>query len=336
VAEGRFLKFFVVMLSGLVGLALAAPGLTFTAGASVDYDDNIFQYSARDESIFKYREQPNRFPFRSLDDAKVDISARMTWRPRLLRQHTTQLALAAVAHEYLSNPAKSYLSGLAKARQYLARSFHAEVSYLLIPRYLIRYYHDPRQFTSYRPCTFTEHLVSISAGWKPQTWLELMPSVRYEIDRYQAPFEFYNTTAWRGGADLAFTPLKALGLSATYEFKAARTGRVTSPDVSYDQHSAGISLKPHLGPVVLELGYDYERRGYTASAAVDTTHAGRVDATQAIRAGVTVALSRAISVTGDFRHEVRSSSSPYRAEIDEIKDYSENVVNLGIKVGGNR
>jgi hypothetical protein len=336
VAEGRFLKSFVVMLSGLAGLALAAPGLTFTAGASVSYDDNIFQYSPRDESIFRYREQPNRFPFRSLDDAVVDISARMNWRPRLLRRHTTQLVLAAAAREYLSNPAKSYLSGLVKARQYLSRPFHAEASYLLLPRYLIRYYHDPRQFTSYKPCTFTEHLVSISTGWKPRTWLEFAPAVHYEIDRYQAPFEFYNTTAWRGGADLAFLPFKAFGLSAAYEFKAARTGRVASPDVSYDQHSAGISLKPHLGSVGLELGYDYERRGYSASAAVDTTHAGRVDATQAIRAGVTVALSRAISVTGDFRHEVRGTSSPYRAEIDEIKDYSENVVDLGIKVGGNR
>lgn len=324
----------MVIVLALVGKTLAAPGLTFTAGASADYDDNIFQYSARDESIFTYRGQPNRFPFRSLDDAVVDVTGRLTWRTSLVAGHTSLLGVSAAGHQYVSNPVKSYLSGSVRARQYLNPSLHFEASCLFIPRYLIRYYHDPRQFTSYVPCTFAEHLAVLDAGWMPLKWLELAPAVRYEIDRYQAPFEFYNSTAWRAGIGLRCAPFRVVGLGAAYEFKASRSRADSGPDVSYDQHDAAISVKPKLGNVELAVGCDYTWRGYTAAALVDTTHAGRVDATRAVFAGVTLALTQAISIVGNYRFERRSSVSPYRADIDEVKDYTQNVVGLGIRVGG--
>jgi len=324
----------IVAVLALVGVILAAPGLTFNAGASVEYDDNIFRYSDRDESIFTYRVQPDRFPFRSLDDAAVSVNGRLTWRTSLIAGHTTHLGVSAAGHEYVSNPVKSWLSGSVRARQYLSRNLHFEASYLLIPRYLVRYYHDPRQFTSYVPCTFAEHLIGLEAGWVPTRWLELTPKVRYEIDRYQAPFEFYNATAWRGGIDVSCAQFRAVGLEAAYEFKASRSRPDTSPDVSYDQHDAVVSVRPKLGKLELEVGYGHTWRGYTASSLVDTTHAGRVDVTQSVFAGATVALTHAVSVVGSYRFERRSSFSPYRADIDDVKDYAQNVIGLGIRVGG--
>ena len=156
-------------------------------------------------------------------------------------------------------------------------------------------------------------------GWVPARWLELAPAIRHEIDRYQAPFEFYNSTAWRGGIDLRYAPFRAVSLGAAYEFKASRSRAGTNPDVSYNQHDAAISMKPRLGKAELEVGCGHTWRGYTAAASVDTTHAGRVDATQAVFAGVTLALTQTISVVGNYRYERRSSVSPYRAEIDEVR-----------------
>jgi hypothetical protein len=323
-----------IVALALAGAAFAAPGLTFFGGASADYDGNVFQYSARDESLFVHRAQPSRFPFRSLDDVVIGVNGRLTWRTSLIAGHTSQFGVSAVGRQYVSNPVKSYLSGSVRARQYLSRNLHFEANYLLIPRYLIRYYRDPAQSAGYAPCALAEHLVGLEAGWWPLRWLELAPTVRYEIDRYQAPFEFYNSTAWRAGVDLRIAPLRAVGLNAAYEFKASRTRPAASPDISYDQHDAALSVKPRLGKAEFEVGGNCTWRGYTATAAVDSTHAGRVDVTRAAGAGVTLALSRAISVVGSYRFERRNSTAPYRADIDEVKDYAQSVIALGIRAGG--
>ena len=320
----------------LVASGQAASLLSFDLGGGVAYDDNVFQCSPRDESVFTYHQNPTKFPFRSLDDAVIDVTGKLTLRSGIIPRHTTHFGLAATLHQYVSNPAKSYVTGDIRVRQYLAKSFYVEAGYVLYPRYLIRYFHDPRQFTSYKPCTFTEHLVSAQVSWRPLKKLELKPFARYESDRYQAPFEYYDMKAWREGCEFDITPVRRLELAAAYEHKGVRTGRTAMPEISYNQHNAGVSVKPKFGRVTLELGYDHTWRGYTATPAVDTTHAGRIDAIQSVVAGAVIALSKAVAVTIDFRHDARTSSSPYRADIDDVKDYVENVAGIGIRFGGNR
>jgi hypothetical protein len=332
----HFLRLFCVSCVLAAASAQAASRLSFDLGGGVGYDDNVFQYSPRDESVFSYHENPAKFPFRSLDDAVIDVTGKLTLRSGIIPRHTTHFALGASLHQYISNPVKSYVTADADVRQYLARSLFVEAGYVLYPRYLIRYFHDPQQSASYKPCTFTEHLVNAQVSWLPLKKLVLKPFARYEVDRYQAPFEYYDTKAWRGGCEVDVTPVRRLELVAAYEYKGARTGRTLLPDISYDQHDAGVTVKPRLGRVTLELGYDYAWRGYTASPAIDTTHAGRIDAIQSVVAGASIALSRAVAVTVDFRHDARTTSSPYRADIDDVKDYLENAVGIGIRAGGNK
>jgi hypothetical protein len=316
--------------------AHAASRLSFDLGGAVGYDDNVFQYSPQDESVFTYHENPSKFPFRSLDDAVVEIRGKTTLRTSVIPRHTTHFALGASLHQYISNPVKSYVTADAEVRQYFARSLFVEAGYVLYPRYLIRYFHDPRQFTSYKSCTFTEHLVTAQVNWSPLRELELKPFARYEIDRYQAPFEYYDTKAWREGCEARVLPLRRLELAIAYEHRAAHTGRTVMPDISYNQHDAGVSVKPRLGRVTLELGYDYAWRGYTATPAIDSTHAGRIDAIQSVNAGASIALTRTVAVTVDFRHDARTSSSKYRADIDDVKNYQENVAGIGIRFGGSK
>jgi hypothetical protein len=331
-----FLRLFCVGCVLAAASAHATSRLAFDLGGAVGYDDNVFQYSPRDESVFIYHQNPTKFPFRSLDDAVIDVTGKLTLRSGIIPRHTTHFGLAATLHQYVSNPVKSNLTGDVRVRQYFAKSFYVEASYVLYPRYLIRYFHDPRQFTSYKPCTFTEHLATAQVDWRPSRKLELKPFARYEVDRYQTPFEYYDTKAWREGCEARITPLRMLELAIAYEHKAARTGRTVMPDISYDQHDANVSLKPKFGRVTLELGYDYAWRGHTASPAIDTTHARRIDVIRSVVAGASIALSKAVAVTIDFRHNARTSSSPYRADIDDVKDYVENAVGIGVRAGGNR
>jgi len=334
--RNRFLRLFCVGCVLAAASAQAASRLSFDLGGAVGYDDNVFQYSPRDESVFTYHENPAEFPFRSLDDAVVEIAGRLTLRTSIIARHTTHFALGASLHQYISNPVKSYVTADVDVRQYFAKSLDAEFGYALYPRYLIRFFLDPRQSTSYKPCAFTEHLVTAQVNWRPLRKLELKPFARYEVDRYQSPFEYYDTKAWREGCEFNFTPLRRLELKFAYEHKAARTGRTVMPDISYDQHNAGVRVKPKFGRVTLELGYDYAWRGYTATPAIDTTHAGRVDAIQSVVAGASVALTKTLAVTIDFRHDARTSSSPYRADIDDVKNYVENFAGIGIRFGGSK
>lgn len=337
--SASFLRLFCVGCVLAAVSAHASSRLSFDLGGGVGYDDNVFQYSPRDESVFIYHENPVKFPFRSLDDAVIDVAGKLTLRSNIISRHTTHFALDASLHQYISNPVKNYVTADADVRQYLAKSLYVETGYTLYPSYLIRYFRDPHVSTSYKPCTFAEHLVNAQVSWQPVKRVELKPFLRYEIDRYQSPFEYYDTKAWRGGCEFSVTPVRRLELAAEYEYKGARTGRTVMPDISYDQHDAGVSVKPKLGRVTLELGYDYAWRGYTASPAVDTTHARRVDVIQSVTADASIALSSAVAVTIDFRHDARTSSSPYSlygADVDEVKNYLENVAGIGIRFGGNK
>jgi len=322
----------VLLAVGLLPAARHNPNPGFEFGVNPSYDDNVFQYSVRDESLFVYRAAPQRFPFRSLDDVVLNVSGRLSWQPRVIHRHTTQLGLGLVAHEFLSNPVKNYLSASVRARQYFTRGLYVEGSYLLIPGYLIRFYRVPGSTSDYQPCTFTEHLVSLQAGGRWTGWLDAAPFIRYEIDDYQEPFAFYRTAALRAGAGATFQVLSWLGLGLNYEFKAANSQHV-APDISYLQHEGEAVLKPKLGRFGLDIGYDYAGRGYTASAQVDTTHAERIDATTGVFGRLSCALAQGFSLTADVRREARNSSSPYKADIDDVKDYTQWKAGLGVRWG---
>ena len=318
----------------------AAP-VTYSVSAGCTYDDNVFHYSPQDIDTFIHNYEGHRGKFasvRSLDDAVVNVSGRLLWRPKVIRRHTTQLGLAVSAHQYVSNPVKSHLSAALRFRQYLSKALHAEGSYLVVPRYLIRNYPVPGQGTDYEPCTFAEHLLGIEVGCR--MWelapigqaATVTPFLRYETDNYQPSFAVYDTRAWRTGAGAEVTLTRWLDAEGSYEFKAA-AARGPNPDISYGQHDIAVGLKPSLGKLSLDLGYDYGRRVFTAQPEADSTHAGRIDVTTTIRGHATLSLSPRLTLVLEYDREARNSSSPYRADIDEVKNYTENRIGLGVRLG---
>jgi hypothetical protein len=328
----------VLTVLSLPGSATARPVLTFSAGLNANYDNNVFEYSPQDESTFIYRFNqginPKRFAaVHSLDDLVADITLRGDWSPRVIHAHTTTLGLSFTGHQYVANPTKSYLSAAAHARQYWARGAYAEASYVLIPHYLIRYYRALDGSAIYWPCAFAEYLVTLKANVPLGRVAELAPFGRYEIDSYVSPYQVYDTRAWRMGVDAGVAPVRFLNAGATYEYKSAQaTG--PAPDISYYQHDVAGSLEPHWGPFGLVIGYGQSWRYYTTTTAQDSTHAGRVDVVIAPSAKATVRLGSRVALVGSFGRESRSSTAPYRSDIDEVKNYTEWRAGLGIRLGG--
>jgi hypothetical protein len=325
--------------------------LTLNSTLNFTYDDNVFQYSPQDETTFiRHANEgynPERYAYvRSLDDVIANMEMAATWRPTLIKHHTTEVILAVDGRDYTSNPVKSYMSANIDFRQFFSRSFDLEASGLLLPYYLIRNYHN-LSGTGWSPCVFSEQLYDLKAGWQAADWVNLAPFARYEDDIYRSPFEPYDTKALRTGADIDISFIDhcssiivprsssgpALGALLEYEFKDAWAAGPT-PDISYRQHTAGIkfhaaSSKP--GAWNLDLGYDFSWRGYTATFPVDSTHTGRVDHINRLAGQFNVRLTRGLSLVADLGREWRSAKAPYNSDIDEVKDYTENIIGVGVK-----
>jgi len=93
-------------------------------------------------------------------------------------------------------------------------------------------------------------------------------------------------------------------------------------------------LEPHWGPFGIAIGYGQSWRYYTTTEAQDSTHAGRIDVITTPSARATLELGSRFALVGDFGRDSRSSSAPYRSDIDEVKNYTEWRVGLGIRHGG--
>jgi hypothetical protein len=331
-----------------------SPALQVSAALSATYDDNVFQYSPHDESAYLMRSRvgvnPRRFAgVRSLDDLATGLRLMADWRPRVIPRHTTLVGLTVHGHQYLSNPAKSYFSALVRVNQYLAPGSYVGATYLVIPRYLIRNYRDPTQASSYFPCTFTEHLVGIRAHLSVAPWLDMTPILAFELDRYQPPFQDDDTRSLRPGIEFRVVLPGHLQAIGNYEFKTAQEigtlpfsprkpvvslfSEPLSPDLSYHQHTGGAGLARKFGPVEFNLHYDHTWRGYTTSPQQDTSHAGRVDVTNRVSGRLTVRLAPGVSLGAELGQERRFSSSPYRSDGDDVKDYTEHWADLGMRYG---
>lgn len=310
----------------------------WTGSAVVGYDDNVFCYSPRDESSYLYRshEGSNRQRFagvRSLDDMMVDAGLRASWRCKPIKRHTTTLSLGMTGHQYLSNVSKSYLVGTVRIRQYWARGSYVEGNYLLIPRYLIRNYRNPANPLEFVPCVFTEHLGGLKMSLPVTNWLTLLPQVRYEFDRYGVPFTAYDSRGWRLASDVDCSCLRLIQAVGSYEYKRMQASG-PYPDISYQQHKVGMTIRSVWRQFGFGIIYEYTGRDYTASRERDITHAGRVDRSHLLKTFFSWRLASRLRLDCEVGREQRDSFSPYRADIDEVKDYRRHMVRLGIRHGG--
>jgi hypothetical protein len=312
--------------------------INFEADIQFTYDDNIFLYSVKDLKDFQRSIRPYRYPFETYDDFITTLTGILRIRQKLVGQMPTILSLRYRQHQYAVNRMKSYQLFSLNLEQNFAKPIAVEFGYLFLPKYLIRYYKDPRSQTSppiYIGCEFEEHLLSLGLIYNTQNKLNFTPFYKFEIDDYNHSFDYYDTKAHRVGLDGSYRFGPKINLKGEFEYKVARAeGPI--PDISYNQWAWQISveLKPRFHRLSLTADYGQEQRVFVTSnlSSVDPFHAGRLDKTQNFKFGLEIPFSRVISILFDYEFEKREVSSPYKEEIDDVKDYKNNKVGLGLNV----
>ncbi|MEO0079109.1 MAG: hypothetical protein ABIK44_00305 [candidate division WOR-3 bacterium] len=323
-----------VLFCLFAAVAFGYSSLSSSFQLSCTYDDNPFLLSPGDRSAFLHSVNPERFPYSTLDDLDVMLAGGLSWS--YSEQGNIDLKLRA--HQFLANWEKSYSVSTLTLEYGTALFGDLGLSWTWLPSYLIRYYRNPGSGTDYIPCRFAEHLTTLELK-KRLGPMEFTPFYRFELDDYIADFNHYDTKAHRPGIATKWRPVPNLRIDAGYEFKLAQAqGPV--PDLSYHQHqldAAILSWPSKLRRLGFRAGFGFEQRTYTTrnSPEIDPEHVDRQDRTERISLELRYRL-RQIVLAADYSLEWREVKSPYRPQIEEVKDYRQNRIGLSITLNSGR
>jgi hypothetical protein len=107
-------------------------------------------------------------------------------------------------------------------------------------------------------------------------------------------------------------------------------------DISNDRHTAKILLRKNCSIIQglgLSLSIRYRLRVFTTYKpyAEDPFHSGREDTEYRGTLSLDYGINRRLSVIGRYALEIRTTTSPAKADIDEVKDYTRNIGSLGLR-----
>jgi len=298
------------------------------------YDNNIFLYSEAYISDFKNQIRPYRFPFNTYDDFIVLLNPSIQL-PLRIGQLKPNLYLNYKQYIYSVNAEKSYQIVSATINHPIINPIILEINYLLLPRYLIRYYRNPLgASTDYIGCSFSERLLTARLIYNIYN-IKIKPFVRYEIDNYKENFVFYNSKALRFGVNATLTPYKFINVNVGLERKQ-NNAQGPVPDISDNENSTFIDIItkiPGFSKLSFNIGADYAHRIYTTSNSfnIDPYHKDRKDNKFVIYAGLTFRISKNLQIKTQYEQEIRKVTTPYQIDIEEIKDYSNKRFTLGFK-----
>lgn len=298
------------------------------------YNDNIFLYSDAYIADFVNQVRAYRFPFNTYDDFITNLNLQLQF-PLQKGMKKSYLNLFYKQYLFAVNGEKSYQIVSATFNQSLSKQLSFDVSYLFLPRYLIRYYQNPLSTsTDYIGCTFAEHLFTVRLNYK--WWnINIKPFGRFEIDKYKENFSFYDGKAPRFGMDLIWVISSSINLAAGVERKQNQAeGPV--PDISYNENQLNgqiVVKPPSVEKLSLNFGTNYMIRDYTTnnSASIDPFHKDRSDKTLNLNGGFEYRFSKNLRLNFIYEHEIKRTSSPYRSQIEDIKDYNNNIFVLGLR-----
>jgi len=307
----------------------------YSLGMDADfvYDDNIFNYSQKYLDEFLKQIRPYRFPFDTYDDFVTNVGFNLLLRNRFIKNLTTTFNLKVSLYSYLINCEKDYQSFLTGLRQSLGK-FALRFEYLLMPRYLIRYYKAP-EGEDYIGCKFSENLLSLKFSYLPNDRMNFSMAFKKEKDNYIESFDCYDSKASRVELIGELVLTKFYESSVEYEFKDSRANGPV-PDISYQQHLFRLNnLFRTKFPKFSKIEWEYELkyRIYTTEVPpeLDSPHSGRLDTTNLIKLGLEAPLFTALIVTFSYSYEFRNSFSDVYKDIAEYKNYRKVVGSAGFK-----
>ncbi|MBS4015485.1 MAG: hypothetical protein KGZ86_03515 [Candidatus Latescibacteria bacterium] len=308
-----------------------APRITWDI--STQYDDNIFLYSQEYLYDFKHQIRPHRFPFRTYDDLVTRLNLGL-YVPLRAGNQRTNINMFYRQYLYAVNTQKSYQIISASINQQIANRFNIELGYLLMPSYLIRYYRNPLgPATDYTGCIFTEHLMTARLQSR-FTNLTLTPFFQYEIDDYIKNFDHYDGYALRYGLNAFIRQLSFVNISAGF-MRKQYYAQGSVPDISYHENRFSLRLTPSLGMTKFNLStqIQYARRVFTTDNPfqIDPYHRDRIDSKYTANIELSYEVSRNFEIYTGYEFEQRRVTTPFQIDIEEIKDYNNNIYRLGVK-----
>lgn len=291
------------------------------------YNDNIFLYSPTDIKQFLRQENPQKFPFATYDDFVLSTTARLK-----IKSKTVSINAGLKQNQYTMNRLKSYqvLSLNSILRPKRIYRWQIELATRFIPKYLLRFYKNPLNKSEYIACEFRETLFSLSLDYRFLSF-RVNPFYKFVVDNYIASFDFYDTKAHRFGVGLNYRH-KKFELRTELEARKAKA-KGDLPDISYTQKGLEIEtrIKPEKPlPLIFIVGYTIAKRDFTTKNPLDLFHIGRSDFIDELRFALPFPITKRLQIEPEMRIEIREVSSPYKEDIDEIKNYRKKGLSISI------
>jgi hypothetical protein len=320
--------------------------LRFTSALEFTYDNNVFLYSPERLDLFRQGQQTYRFPgVETCDDLISSPEFALDLARSFSANYAARLRARHAQHLYAVNPVKDYQSFSCSILQTIGRGNKFETSVFYLPRYYLRPIPDPDgSARDYLPCDFEKVSVAVCYERTIVRTARVGVYYRWESDDYNRYFPEYDTRIDALGLTVRQTLLGGGHVEGEIGRKTARArgfddpGETKSssddPDISYDELVLKVGIEGRTGgpdrPLRLGLDYGFEDRDFTTGKD-DPYHRGREDREHTVRAALDLEIGKKWVASASYSWRSRSVSAAQMADIDEIKDFENQRLSLGIE-----
>lgn len=312
------------------------------------YDDNILDYSARDEQLLTSGIQPDRFSVRTIDDVIYGASLQLNFNPALWKNHRTRLRVASSGDLYTRDGIKNQGEAGAGARQSLFRHAVAEVGIAYLPYYYVRNLylrgHPPGKLyfkARYRRWTY-------SGAFTYDFSSRLDGQVRYSFETrdYNPEFNERDSKNHIVGGEIDYWLFaKRLRTDFAYDLNLTHAEGRNSPDslvvdISNRAHRFTLDLffRPTVWrkhPFQVTQRFAYELQEYTSQRPLDRFHFKRKDHEWWLRTGVSLALTRFLEAGVVYLYNTASTNSTDSAasvSLGNVGNYIRRSIDISLTV----
>jgi len=301
-------------------------GLSMGLEMRVSYQDNVFHYSYVDIEEFKTGVNLYRYPIEAIDDIVASYKLSFKLRRYIFDGKRTTFNLHVIQHQFVLNRRKSYNVLYFNIWQKLYNSIFIQPAIRYTPVYLIRWMRNRRG--EYVPCEYETLSLQLRMGYSVPKY-KVAVWVTYKYDDYCEDFDYYDTRIWCAGISIYLREIKAIHPTISYSIVSAyAAGKL--PDISHRDSRICVNLAPQLGRLKFNLSYIGIKRNYTTE--LDITHRDRSDIEHRVAIELWYRVTADIHIGVGYTLRKRYAYSPYVLNIDEEKDFTLNIVTIGLNV----
>lgn len=328
------------------------PRLSFDIAVEERYDDNVLQLAARDLARFEQDPGSSRFKISSVDDTVTVGRAALRWSLRPLPRRETRLGVSAAVYRYATDGVKNWERYALSLRQELSAS-RRRLTLLRVwashtPSFYLRELTDDdasfaagTRVRSSAIYAQTESGLAVDQEVVPDRLTATAGWVRARRDFVAAFDERDGTrTTWRAGLRARPLSRSRLAVTADLGFGAyeARGDLAATPipddDISYDHRELALGAALPWGRARhgrIEADLEIERRDFTTTNQFDLFRFDRRDDRRELGLRIVQGVGPELDLVFEARRATNDASFPPGVENDDVTDYRQNQVSLGLR-----